>query len=148
MDVEASHHPALGETSFAAFLPNFSRSNKITYLLQSDRNAPFLQVFLRLPDGIFPEMEDRGGKSGIGLAFCEPVINVFKIPHTTRGDDWYRDRLGHSARERQVIAVLLSVLVHAREQYLASAVLLHLLCPCHGIDAHWFSAAMGVDLPF
>lgn len=49
-------------------------------ILQPHRHAAVLQVLLRLPDSVFPEVKDRRRKRRVGLALGETLIDVFEVP--------------------------------------------------------------------
>ena len=65
-------------------------------MLGAHRHALGRQILFRLSDGIGSEMEDAGGKNGIGFALSECLVQVVQVAGPAAGDHRYRHRLGDS----------------------------------------------------
>ena len=89
----------------------------------------------------------RGREHRIGAAFRDGVDEVVQGPGAARGDHRHRHRVGHRAGQRQVVAVLGAVAVHAGEQDLAGAAVRPLARPRDGVEAGGLAPAVGVDVP-
>ena len=102
-------------------------------------------------------MEDRGGEDGLGAALGDALDQVAQLADPARGDHRDRDRVGHRAGQRQVVAVGGAVAIHAREQHLPRPALGRLARPGDGVapldrgapavdvDVVALGAAPGVD---
>ena len=93
-------------------------------------------------------MEDRGAEHGVGVALGDRLGEVLERARPARGDHRNRDRLGHRARQLDVVAVVGAVAVHAGQQHLAGAQLDRLARPGDGLAAvDPLAAAVDVDAP-
>jgi hypothetical protein len=107
------------------------------------RDAGRGHVGLGLGDGVFAEMEDRGGQHRAGAAFGHALDQVIEIADAARGDHGDRDGVGDGAGEGDVEALFRAVAVHRGQQDLARALLGHGLREFHRVDAGGFAARHG-----
>ena len=89
---------------------------------RADRDPPLLEIALALADGVLAVVEDGRGQGRAGVPFRETVVDVLRIADAAGGDDGYGYPIGDGPGERQVIAVLGAVAVHAGEKNLAGSV--------------------------
>ena len=104
-------------------------------------------MLLRLAHGEFPEMEHARGEHRVGAALEHAGGEVLERAHAARGDHRHFHRRGHGGGKRQIEAVARAVAVHAGEQDLARAGLLHALRPFDRVEAGRLAPAMGEDFP-
>ena len=63
------------------------------------------------------------------MTLCEDVAEMLLAASTTAGDDGYGERIGQFPKGLVGIAVLCTVVVHARKENLAGTALLSLTSP-------------------
>ena len=76
---------------------------------------------MRFGYGVRAEMEDAGRQHRAGVAVGDPFDQMIEIADTAAGDDRDADRIGNGAGEREVIACLGAVAVHAGDEQFARA---------------------------
>ena len=109
-------------------------------------DAPRQQLGLRLGDADLAEVEHRRRERGARAPGREHLRHVGDAAAAARGDHRHAHGLGHGARQRQVVAVLRPVAVHAGEQDLAGAALGPLARPGHRVPAGRRAAAVDEHL--
>ena len=113
-----------------------------------DRHARRGHRPLRLGDRVGAVVEDRGDQDRVGAALGDPLGEVLELADAAGGDHRDRHGVGDRARERQVVALLGAVAVHAGQQDLPRPALGRLPRPADGLatlDA--LAAALDVDVP-
>ena len=111
------------------------------------RQALAGEVFFDAGDGVFAEVEDAGGKHGVGFAFGEHGDHVVQIPRAAAGDDGNGDGFADGPGEGHVIAVFGAVGVHAGKENLARAAAADFGGPGDGVEAGGIAASVSIDLP-
>ena len=92
-------------------------------------------------------MEEGGGERRVCPAFGEHVVKIFRPARAARGDDGHVDGIRRRAREREVVAGLCAVFIHAGEQHLPRAEGDRLFYPAYGVEPGIDAAAVEVDIP-
>src|SRR5215470_815088 len=104
-------------------------------------------MILGLPNGKFPEVEDRRRQHGGGVALADAVHEVVEISDAAGGDYRYGDTVGNGPRQRQVKALAGAVTVHRGEQNFTGAERDYFLGIFDGVDPGRLTPAMGKNLP-
>src|SRR6188768_812942 len=92
-------------------------------------------------------MKNRGGQHGIRLSRDQTVVQVLQRSHTARCNHRNGHTIRHCRCQVEVIPPLLAIFVHARQENLTRARLLHPMSPFHGVDAGRLSTAVRKDFP-
>ena len=101
-----------------------------------------LQILLAGPDLDFPIVEDGCRQSGAGPTFLQGLGQMLDGSRTARGNHGNGYGICHHTRQLDIVAIFLSVTIHAREQDLASAVPHQALRPFDSIEPRFAPPSM------
>jgi hypothetical protein len=92
-------------------------------------------------------MENARRQHRIRAALFHAIGEMLQVAHATAGDNRDLQHIRHRTGQRQVEAGLLSIPVHAGQQYLTGAQALHPFRPLYRIQTGRLASAVRVHFP-
>ena len=114
---------------------------------RTHRDATRRELGLERWDGGDLVVQERGEEGRLGAAIGQDLDHVGAAPRPTRGDDGHPDRIGHGARQLDVVAAARPVAIDAGQEHLAGPALDGLDRPVAGVALGRLRGGDSVDLP-
>src|SRR5512146_836616 len=112
---------------------------------QPHGDSLFAQVLLEFANVVDAEVEDAGGKRGIGAALAKDVAEVRRVARSAGSDDGNRHCARDSGSEFAIEADASAVAIHGGQHDLTGTTILNFLRPLDGFPSGRFAAAGDED---